>query len=113
MNRRTTHIAYVLTLAIATMTPHLSLGQAVTPPVGPFQTIGFTPQQYDLLGERAAPFCEYLFSLKRDGKPLPTGDVRLPGAGDGYVYTVGEVIALTAKCDSIVPLMQQLAMPVR
>ena len=110
---RSSGIACVLLLTIAAVTPRVSLGQAVTPPVSPFQETGFTPEQYDLLGERAAPFCEYLFSLKRDGKPLPTGDVRLPGAGAGYVYTVGEVIALTAKCDAIVPLMQQLAKPVR
>lgn len=112
MNRRT-RIACGLLLAIAAVTPQVSLGQAVTPPVVTVQGTGFTADQYRLLGERAAPFCEYLFSLKRDGKPLPSGDVRLPGAGEGYVYTVGEVIALTAKCDAIVPLMQQLAKPVR
>jgi len=112
MNRRT-RIACALSLAVAAVTPQVSLGQAVTPQVNPGQGNGFTADQYRLLGERAAPFCEYLFSLKRDGKPLPTGDVRLPGAGEGYVYTVGEVIALTAKCDSIVPLMQQLTKPVR
>ena len=112
MSRRT-RVACALLLALAAVTPPVSLGQAVTPPVSPFQGTGFTPEQYDLLGERAAPFCEYLFSLKRDGKPLPTADVRLPGAGQGYVYTVGEVIALTAKCDAFVPLMQQLAKAVR
>ena len=95
-------IACLLLAGALAATPRMSLGQGA----------GFTPQQYNGLEERVTEFCEYLFEVKREGKPLPMGDVALPGAGKGYVYTGGEVIALMAKCDALVPLMQQMMKPV-
>jgi len=91
---------------------HLVGALATTPQVGFGQGTGFTVQQYEGLEERVDVFCKYLFELKRDGKPLPMGEVALPGAGDGYVYTGGEVVALMAKCDALVPLMVQMMKPV-
>jgi hypothetical protein len=89
-------------LAITVATPQLSLGQGS----------GFTTDQYSGLEERVREFCEYFFEVKREGKPLPMGDLAFPGAGKGYVFTGGEVIALMAKCDALVPLMQQMMKPV-
>ena len=101
MNRHL-RIACLLLVGALAATPRMSLGQGT----------GLTMQQYDGLEERVRVFCEYLFEAKREGKPLPTGDLALPGAGDGYVYTGGEVIALTAKCDALMPLMLQMMKPV-
>ena len=107
-----TRIFSALFLAVATAVPAVSLGQATTPPVAPYEKNGLTTEQYDVLDERVREFCEYLFALKRDGKPAPTGDVRLPGAGDGYVFRVGEITALIPACDNLMPLMLQLMKPV-
>jgi hypothetical protein len=95
-------IACLLLVGSLAAMPRMSLGQGA----------GFTSEQYAGLEERVKEFCEYLFEVKREGKPLPMGDLALPGAGDGYVYTGGEVIALMAKCDALVPLMQQMMKPV-
>ena len=67
-----------------------------------------TRPQFDGLEERVTEFCDYIAELKREGKMLPIGDVVLPGAGDGWVYTGLEVAVLTPRCDSLMPLMQQM-----
>ena len=102
MNRHL-RIACLLLVGALAATPGTSFGQST----------GFTVQQYDVLEERVQEFCEYLFALKRDGKMLPISAVKLPGAGDGYVYGGGEVVALIPKCDSLMPLMLQMMKPVR
>jgi hypothetical protein len=95
-------MACLLLVGALAATSQVSLGQGT----------GFTVRQYEGLEERVDVFCKYLFELKRDGKPLPMGEVALPGAGDGYVYTGGEVVALVAKCDALVPLMVQMMKPI-
>ena len=104
MNRQT-RIACLLLIAAAVAPPQ-SIGQALS-------GNGLTPLQYNGLQERVTEFCKYLAATMREGKQLPMGDLRLPGAGNGYVYSGGEVIALIPKCESLMPLMQRLIAPIK
>jgi hypothetical protein len=103
---RPTRIACLLLVAAAAAVPFPSSGQAL-PPGG----LGLTADQYDGLFERVPVFCEYLANIQRQGKQMPMGDLSIPGAGQPYVYTGGEVIALIPKCESLIPLMLRLSPP--
>jgi hypothetical protein len=83
----------------------MTIGQSLAP--------GFTPQQYNVLGERVLEFCKYFAATQREGKPAPMGDLRLPGAGGGHIYSGSEVVALIPKCESLTTLMQRLMEPVK
>ncbi|HET9982972.1 MAG TPA: hypothetical protein VFQ38_05280 [Longimicrobiales bacterium] len=60
----------------------------------------FTKTQYDILKERALPFC-----VK---KPAGEDGAKIPGSGTNiyYVYSAGEVEQLNAQCGVLLPLLK-------
>jgi hypothetical protein len=99
------HKPFALLLALATVasTSVPIVGQSIPPP-----GTTLTLEEYAGLQERTNAFCLYLNNAVKEGTPVPAGGLTIPGAGNGYVYTAEEVKALTAHCDLLMRLMQQV-----
>lgn len=61
---------------------------------------GFQPRQYDILKERALPFCSL-------SAPAPGGELKIPvRAGIFLVYSPSEVQALSGRCGRLLPVLK-------
>ena len=101
--KRNKPFALLLVLAAVASTSVPIIGQSIPPP-----GTTLTLEEYAGLQERTNAFCLYLNNAVREGTPIPAGGLTIPGAGNGYVYTAEEVKALTAHCDLLMRLMQQM-----